>query len=45
LSQDLGEEHDLSQTQPERLADLQARFARWRKQMDAAEPRGPFRDY
>ena len=32
-------------THPEKLAELKARFAAWEKAMDAAEPRGPFRDY
>jgi len=27
------------------LAELKQHFARWKKQMDAAEPRGPFRDF
>lgn len=45
LSTDIGEKHDLSREKPELLADLKARFARWRQEMDAAEPRGPFRDF
>jgi hypothetical protein len=45
LAKDIGEKNDLSSKQPETLRRLQARFARWRKTMDAAEPRGPFRDY
>jgi arylsulfatase A-like enzyme len=45
LSNDLGESHDLSQEQPERLLELKARFAAWQKEMETAEPRGPFRDY
>jgi arylsulfatase A-like enzyme len=45
LSNDLGETHDLSAEQPELLAKMKAKFAAWRKQMDDAEPRGPFRDY
>jgi arylsulfatase A len=45
LQTDLGEEHDLSAEKPELLAKLKAKFAAWRKQMDEAEPRGPFRDY
>ena len=45
LSNDLGESHDLSKEQPERLLELKARFAAWQKEMEAAEPRGPFRDY
>ncbi len=45
LSADLGERHDLSSKKPEKLRELRGRFARWRKRMDQAEPRGPFRDY
>lgn len=45
LSQDIGEQHDLSAEKPEVLARLQARFDNWKKEMAAAEPRGPFRDY
>lgn len=45
LSTDVGEIHDLSKEQPAVLADLQARFEKWRAEMAASEPRGPFRDY
>jgi arylsulfatase A-like enzyme len=45
LTQDVGECKDLSRTQPEKLAELKQYFDRWRAEMDAAEPRGPFRDY
>lgn len=45
LSQDLGEQKDLSKEKPEVLKMMQARFAAWRAEMDASEPRGPFRDY
>ena len=45
LASDLGETHDLSAEQPELLAKIQARFAAWKAEMEAAEPRGPFRDY
>jgi arylsulfatase A len=45
LSRDLGEQHDLSHSQPELLARLRARWQAWRQEMDQAEPRGPFRDY
>jgi len=45
LSEDIGEKHDLSTERPEVLKRLEARFAAWQKEMDAAEPRGPFRDY
>lgn len=45
LENDLGETRDLSQENPEVLARVRARFAAWKKEMEAAEPRGPFRDY
>jgi hypothetical protein len=45
LSRDPGEKHDLSAADPDRLREMQARFARWQRQMELAEPRGPFRDY
>jgi len=45
LSSDLGEAHDLSKEKPEILEQLKARFAEWQKEMNDAEPRGPFRDY
>jgi len=45
LSRDIGEANDLSNECPAKLAELKARFARWQKEMNSAEPRGPFRDY
>ncbi|MBB5032755.1 sulfatase-like hydrolase/transferase [Prosthecobacter vanneervenii] len=45
LSTDLGEKKDLSAEKPEVLRRLKERFAAWRAEMDATEPRGPFRDY
>lgn len=45
LSTDLGEEHDLSAERPEVLERMKGRFAAWQAEMDASEPRGPFRDY
>jgi arylsulfatase A-like enzyme len=45
LSRDVGEKHDLSTREPEKLAELRARFQAWKAAMDASEPRGPFRDY
>lgn len=45
LSTDLGEEHDLSTEKPEVLERVKARFAAWQAEMEASEPRGPFRDY
>ncbi len=45
LTWDLGEAKDLSQEHPEMAAKLQARFNAWRQEMNASEPRGPFRNY
>jgi arylsulfatase A-like enzyme len=45
LSKPDGEKHDLSKERPELAAQLKARFDLWSQEMDAAEPRGPFRDY
>ncbi len=45
LARDTGEQKDLSQAEPEVLRRLGSRFAAWRKEMDASEPRGPLRDY
>ena len=39
LASDLGEQHDLSTEKPEVLANMQARFAAWQREMEAAEPR------
>jgi arylsulfatase A-like enzyme len=45
LSNDIGENSDLSSKLPDVAADISARWTAWRKHMEAAEPRGPFRDY
>lgn len=45
LKNDIGEKRDLSNERPELLKKLKARFAAWKKQMQNAEPRGPFRDF
>jgi arylsulfatase A-like enzyme len=45
LSQDVSEKHDLSKTHPEKLQEMKAHFANWKKEMSEAEPRGPFRDF
>lgn len=45
LATDRGEKKDLSKEKPEVVEKLKARFAAWKAEMDAAEPRGPFRDY
>jgi arylsulfatase A-like enzyme len=45
LSSDIGETKDLSAEMPEIARMMRGRFEAWRAEMDAAEPRGPFRDY
>ncbi len=45
LSVDIGEKHDLSVSNPEKLFELKDAFQDWRAEMDAAEPRGPFHDF
>jgi arylsulfatase A-like enzyme len=45
LSEDVGEKHDLSTEQPKTLELVKARWAAWKREMERAEPRGPFRDY
>lgn len=45
LSRDIGEKQDLSKSNPKKLKELKQAFAAWMSEMEAAEPRGPFRDY
>jgi hypothetical protein len=45
LSRDIGETTDLTKEHPDVLERVRGRWQVWRKAMDAAEPRGPFRDY
>ncbi|WP_084427865.1 sulfatase family protein [Roseimaritima ulvae] len=45
LATDPGETTDLSAEHPQQLQALRSRYQAWLKQMDAAEPRGPFRDF
>jgi arylsulfatase A-like enzyme len=45
LSSDLGEKCDLSREKPEVVRMMQEKFSAWRQEMDASEPRGPFRDF
>jgi arylsulfatase A len=45
LNSDPGEQRDLAAEQPDRLAEVRGRWEAWRREMDRAEPRGPFRDY
>lgn len=45
LPDDIGEKNDLSEKHPEKVAQMKARVAEWQAAMEAAEPRGPFRDF
>ena len=45
LAEDIGEKNDLSAKHPEIIRKMETAFAAWRKEMDEAEPRGPFRDF
>lgn len=45
LATDLAEAHDLSQARPDVVSQVKARFEAWRREMQASEPRGPFRDF
>lgn len=45
LAADPGEAYDLSRVNPKQFEKMKSRFASWRREMDATEPRGPFRDY
>ncbi len=42
---DLGETKDLTREKPDIAKMIQDRFKAWRAEMDASQPRGPFRDY
>ena len=45
LSNDIGEQNDLSEARPEVLKMVKARYTNWIREMELAEPRGPFRNY
>lgn len=45
LTTDLGETRDLSAEKPDIVQMMREKLAQWQAEMDAAEPRGPFRDY
>lgn len=45
LTDDIGERNDLSDTRPDKLAELKTAFQNWTAEMEAAEPRGPFRNF
>lgn len=45
LDADPGERTDLAESHPEVLQRIRSRYANWLGEMEAAEPRGPFRDF
>ncbi|QDV57356.1 sulfatase-like hydrolase/transferase [Rosistilla oblonga] len=45
LQADPGERNNLAQSHPEVLKHVQSRYANWIAEMEASEPRGPFRDF
>jgi len=45
LSDDISEEHDLSNEKPEVLRKVTSRFEVWMKRMAEADPRGPFKNF
>ena len=45
LSVDIGEKNDLSKEKPEILKMVKDKWMNWKKEMDDAEPRGPFRNF
>ena len=45
LGEDISESRDLSKIRPDKLTELKEAFNQWMAEMEAAEPRGPFRDY
>ncbi len=45
LRSDPGESRDLSASHPEKLAEIKTQFHEWLQEMEASEPRGPFKDY
>lgn len=45
LSKDIGEHHDLSEEKPDVLTTIKNRWREWKREMDNADPRGPFQDY
>jgi len=45
LTEDIGEKNDLSEKEPETLKMVNDKFYQWKKEMDKAEPRGPFKNF
>jgi arylsulfatase A-like enzyme len=45
LSKDISEETDLTDSLPDKFAEINDKFNTWKKEMAITEPRGPFKDY
>lgn len=45
LSADVSEQHNLLEARRDVAQELRSAFGSWRSEIEAAEPRGPFRDY
>ena len=45
LVADVGEKNNLVAVMPAKAAEMETHFENWQNRMDAAEPRGPFRDF
>ena len=45
LEQDIGEQKDVSGQHPVVLKMIRSKFSEWKKEMQRAEPRGPFRNF
>uniref|UniRef100_A0A7C2JXQ0 N-acetylgalactosamine-6-sulfatase n=1 Tax=Schlesneria paludicola TaxID=360056 RepID=A0A7C2JXQ0_9PLAN len=45
LADDVSEKTNLLTREPQKRSELEANFQKWQAAMEAAEPRGPFRDY
>jgi hypothetical protein len=45
LSQDVEEKKNLADEMPEKTEEMHRQFTQWQQEMQAAEPRGPFRDF
>ncbi len=45
LEEDIKEENDLSTAQPGKLKMMREKFVNWQKEMEDAEPRGPFKNF
>ena len=45
LSEDIGEKHDISETEAAELRNVKNKFQQWQRKMRNAEPRGPFKNF